>query len=267
MRVTSFVLTAVVAGGVLGAMSPRAMGQNLFDPPPPSTPSPTSPAPAAPAGPGGTEPGPGTAPGPEMVATPPVSNEANPAGQALAGLSMFSVNPPPPRRYAKHDLVEVIVNETSVQKFAQTYDNKKDYDLSAELAKFPSLKALIESATLEDGIGAERPGIGVTSKNKFKGEGKFSRNDQVTSRLTATVLDVKPNGTLVLEARETIQSGKETSTMVLSGIARQEDITRNNTVQSGQLASLNIKIEHSGDIKDTAEKGLIPRVLETIFNF
>ncbi|MBY0262134.1 MAG: flagellar basal body L-ring protein FlgH, partial [Phycisphaerales bacterium] len=60
---------------------------------------------------------------------------------------------------------------------------------------------------------------------------------------------------------------REITTMVLSGTARQEDITKNNTLQSGQLAGLNIKIEHSGDVKDTAEKGLIPRVLETIFNF
>lgn len=256
------------SGMLAGLMCGAAFGQNLFDP---ALPGPPSPAPTSPAAPGNVTPAEQSTPAaPVPAGAGPAQNAAttpNPAGPALEGLSMFAVNPPPPRRYAKHDLVEVIVNESSVQKFAQTYDNKKDYNLAAELSKFPSLKSLFEDATLENGIGTVKPGIGVTNSNKHKGEGKFNRNDQVTARISATVVDVKPNDTLVLEARESIQSDREITTMVLSGTARQEDITKNNTLQSGQLAGLNIKIEHSGDVKDTAEKGLIPRVLETIFNF
>ncbi len=262
MRATRLIGCAVLCGLLASA----APGQNLFDPAPAAT------APAAPAsGPVPMGPDDSSTPaGPVPAGAGPTQSAATPANlaaKALEGLSLFAVTPPPPRRYAKHDLVEVIVNESSVQRFAQTYDSKKDFNLSAQLSKFPSLKSLFEDATLEEGIGNVKPGIGVTSGNKHKGEGKFNRNDQVTARISATVVDVKPNGTLVLEAKESIQSGREVTTMVLSGTVRQEDITRNNTVQSGQLAGLNIKIEHSGDVKDTAEKGIIPRVLETIFNF
>jgi flagellar L-ring protein FlgH len=207
-----------------------------------------------------------------LLETPPEppparGTEATAVGDTLQTHSLFVVTPPKPKIYAKHDLVEVIINESSVQNFQQSLDSKKDYDFTAELKKFPSLKALFEDATLEEGIGNVKPGVSVTTKNKFKGEGTAKRSDRITARITATVVDVKPNGTLVLEARETIQSDKETSTMVLTGTARNEDITRSNTVQSSQLANLSLKIEHSGEVKDSSTKGIIPRVFEAIFNF
>ncbi len=249
-------------GSLLVPCCTTAFGQNLVTQPAAQAPA-VRPIPALPT--------PGTPPPPPPPQpAPPAQAPAAPMGYAaehLEGVSLFVVSAPPPKKYAKHDLVEVIVNESSVQNLAQTVDTKKDYNLTAELSKFPSLKSLIESATLEEGIGSVKPGLGVKSGNKYKGDSKFNRKDQVQAKITATVVDVKPNGTLVLEARESIQTDKEITTMVLSGSCREEDITRNNTVQSSQLAGLEMRIMHEGDVKNNAEKGLIPRVLETIFNF
>ncbi len=205
----------------------------------------------------------------EQPAQPPPTRGENPTApsETLQAHSLFVVTPPKPRTYAKHDLIEVIINKSSVQKFEQSLDTKKDYDLSAELSKFPSLQRLLKDATIGEGIGSSKPGLDITSKNKFKGEGTAERSDRITTRMAATVIDVKPNGTLVIEARESIQSDKETSTMVLTGVARGEDVSKSNTVQSTQLANFNLRIEHTGEVRDTAQKGLIPRVLEAIFNF
>ena len=109
--------------------------------------------------------------------------------------------------------------------------------------------------------------VGVGNNNKFKGDGQFERKDNLTARVTAEVIDVKPNGTLVLEARKSRQQDEETYTLVLSGVCRSEDITKQNTVQSSQLANLDVKIESDGQVTKTGTKGLIPRIFETIFNF
>lgn len=69
------------------------------------------------------------------------------------------------------------------------------------------------------------------------------------------MIDVKPNGNLVVEARESRTSDKEVTTMVLSGTCRAEDITKNNTIQSAQLADLTVRIEHEGNVKESGEKG------------
>ncbi|MBY0311531.1 MAG: flagellar basal body L-ring protein FlgH [Phycisphaerales bacterium] len=266
---------ATLLGLIWCALSASAVAQNLYTDPnatrqptvaPPAAPR-TAPPPAAPGDlPPQIQPSGEENPAPTAALAAEVA-PGNPAADALAGVSLFVVTPPLPRKFAKHDLIEVIVNESSVQKFDQKSDLKKNYSLSAELKKFPSLAALITNLELREGIGSPTPQLGLTSKNNFKGEGKFDRKDQVTARITATVLDVKPNGNLVLEARESIQSNKEVSTMVLAGTCRSEDITKNNTIQSSQLAGLTIKIENTGDVKDSSEKGFIPRVLEAVFNF
>lgn len=195
------------------------------------------------------------------------SGQAPNASRGQSNYSLFAVVPPVPKTWAKHDLVEIIINESSVQSLQHTQDLQKTYDAKAQLDKFPSLSDLFTQLTLREGIGTIKPGLGVTSDNNFKGDAKLNRKDQITAKITATVIDVKPNGTLVLEAKESITTDREISTMVLSGVCRSDDITKSNTLQSSQLANLTIRIEHEGDVKDASEKGLIPRIIDEIFNF
>ncbi|HPO94367.1 MAG TPA: flagellar basal body L-ring protein FlgH, partial [Phycisphaerales bacterium] len=95
----------------------------------------------------------------------------------------------------------------------------------------------------------------------------LERKDNFTARIAAEIIDVKPNGNLVLEARKAIESNGEVSTMVLSGVCRGQDITKSNTIQSSQVANLTLKVEGDGDVKDAGSKGILTRVLDTLFNF
>jgi flagellar L-ring protein precursor FlgH len=235
--------------------SPVAMGQSLFlQPVPPAPPVPGSSAPPAPGEPAPSQPAP----------APPAPAAAAPA---LQQVSLMFVIPPTPKTWRKHDKVEVIINETSVSKFEQSLDTQKQYDLKAELSQFPSLEALFADLALRNGIGGTKPSVGLSTDRKFKGDGAYERKDKLTARISGLVLDVKPNGLLVVEAREVVQSDEETSTMVLSGVVDPKDITTSGTVQSGQMANLVIRVEHQGQVKKAGEKGLIPRVFEAVFDF
>lgn len=234
------------------------MGQSLFQAPIPAQPlqqQPAQPTDQKPARDGQ---------GQEPAASQPASSDGAPT---LADVSLTNVVPPKPRRYQKHDKVEVIINETSIQKYEQSLDAKKKYDLLSELKAFPDIQKLLEEATLAPGIGTIKPKVQTTSDSKFKGDATYERKDRFTARISAIVLDVKPNGQLVLEARETITSDEESKTMVLSGVCDPRDVTNTNTVQSSQLANLAIHVEHTGQLKDSATKGLIPRLFEALFNF
>ncbi len=144
-------------------------------------------------------------------------------------------------------------------------ETKKKYNLKAELRQFPSLSKLLEDAILGDGIGANSPNVDATGTNDYKGTGKGERKDKFTARVSALVLEVKPNGQLLIEARETEQFDKDTKTLVVSGLCDPKDITVQGTIQSTSLANLVIRVENSGDVKEGADKGWIPRVLDTIF--
>lgn len=252
-------MTPLVVALSLATFASSAHAQGLLDRAPqqmPAAPA-SQPAPATPAGQPASTPN-GAAPSAGAHASGHVS---------LESVSLFAVTPPPPRQWAKHDLVEIIINETSTQKLEQTMDTKKSFDLQAELKRFPSLRHLLE-AQLREGDSTGLPvGVDAGAGSNFKGEGEFERKDRLTTRIAATVIEVKPNGTLVLEARRYSETDGETKSMVLSGVCRSDDITKSNTIQSTQLANFVMKIEHEGQVKKAGEKGLIPRVLDAIFNF
>ena len=199
---------------------------------------------------------------------PPVLDEDGNADESapLRGVSLMLVEEPKPRTYEVHDKVTIIISETSRQSSQQVLDTKKDATVKASLKDFPDLGKLIEGE-LAESESSPITSVDVTSGQKFKGDGKYERSDRYTDRITATVIDVKPNGVLVIEARRTIQRDKETTTVVLSGECRREDVTAQNTVLSSQLADLTLRSINEGDTKDTASKGWITQLFEAVFNF
>lgn len=197
---------------------------------------------------------------------PPAALAQDDAKADLKDLSPYYIEPPEPRKIEVHDKVTIIISETSRQSSEQKLDTKKDVTLAAALKKFPDLAKLLEGelATGESSPIAE---ASASAGNKFKGDGKYERSDRFTDKITATVIDVKPNGVLVLEARRTIQKDKEIQSVVLSGECRRDDVTDANTVLSSQLADLTLIVHNDGQVKDSATKGLLTRVFEAVFNF
>lgn len=198
---------------------------------------------------------------------PPLNTAGRPDTTAsLDGFSLLFVEPPKPKVFKLHDQVTIIINETSRSQSKQKLDTKKDYKLDATLKEFPDLAALL-NGVLENGESNPIVGVDVTGKNSFKGEGTYERSDRLNDRITATIIDVKPNGVLVLEARRSIRKDKELQTVVIAGNARTDDVSDANTILSSQLADLAISVLNDGRVKDSSEKGLIPRVLDAIFAF
>lgn len=213
-----------------------------------------------------------------MTTPPPVSNPQGAAGSTpgptftsagnpeLRSMSMMYLEPPRPRIFQLHDQITIIIDETSKQQSSQTIDTKKDSQITASLDSFPSLAALLDGELRTGGSSPVVEG-GLSGNTKYKGEGKYDRSDRFSARVTATVIDVKPNGVLALEARKTIIKDEEETTIVLAGSCRSEDVSPANTVLSTQLANLTVASRNTGLVKDTADKGWITRVFEAIFNF
>jgi flagellar L-ring protein precursor FlgH len=111
------------------------------------------------------------------------------------------------------------------------------------------------------------PEIGTTGTRDFNGTGAVARTDTLTDRITAEVLDVKPNGTLVLQARQHIKTDDEEETMILSGNCRVEDVTTDNTVLSTQMFDKDVTKTSKGAVSDTMKRGWVPKLLDVINPF
>lgn len=199
-------------------------------------------------------------------AEPGTVQASKPVAEPLKDVSLIQVEAPKPKDYQVHDLVTIIVSENHKASSEAKLDTKKDTSLKAKLSKFPDLAAFLE-ASLQQGASSPIVEADVSSGSSFKGDGKYETKEGLTDKITATIIDVKPNGTLILEARRTISKDEQTQTLVLSGVCRREDVTDNNSVLSSQLAELTVGVETTGQVKEAAKKGILTRVFEAVFNF
>lgn len=218
--------------GVVGALSPAAAGQSLFlvhDH-------------AASAAPGA------------------------PAPVAASQVSLFWVPEPEPRVFQKHDIVTIVIDEVSTQTSSQKLETERESRTRAQVGALVDLMQLLE-LRLREGDTSNVSLVDFNGRREFTGEGDYERKDRFSARITATVLEVKPNGTLVLEATKRIAKDNEIQTIVLSGVVREEDVSRQNTVLSSQMANLSIASHHEGQVRDAAKKGFITEILDALFAF
>ena len=178
-------------------------------------------------------------------------------GIGAADAGFFAVPEAEPTLLAKNDLVTVIVREESAAKSTGKIDVKKQASINAALDEYVAfnLRGLRLSG---------RPGdqaIRGAAQAQLKGDGNVDRRDSFVTRLTARVLDVKPNGTMVIEAKRRIVADDEEQTFILVGTCRVEDVTADNTVLSTQLYDLNLEKHTRGAVRDATKRGFIPRLL------
>lgn len=205
------------------------------------------------------------APAPRAIGNAPVDR----LSPAISNTSLAAVKMPEPRKFALYDLVTIIIRESTESDSESSLDTKKESKYDGEMSAFPNLQLakLLQFQLEPSSFSNGNPSLGVNFKSDFKGDGSAKRSDSFTSRITARIIDIKPNGTIVVEARKFIQSDKETLEMVLSGTCRKEDITAENTLLSTQIYDLNLKKNHKGELRKAAKKGFITKVLDGIFDF
>ncbi len=181
----------------------------------------------------------------------------------LGDISFYSVDPLKPKTLKKHDLITIVVHEQSTAASTGTTDLKKNADLDAKLNNYIDLNGLKLNANTP----AIAPEINLSGTRDFKGEATVNRSDTVEGRITAEVLDVKPNGVLVLQARKRIKNDEDEQEFSMTGMCRAEDLTPDNTVLSAQMYDMAFAKLSKGPVRDTSKRGWIPRLLDFVNPF
>ena len=92
----------------------------------------------------------------------------------------------------------------------------------------------------------------------------MSNSITVTNRTSVTVVDVLPNGNMVIEGAKIIKAGKETQYAYLRGVVRPVDVKADNTILSTQVADAQVEFVPEGDLSDAQKKGWLLRAWEKV---
>jgi flagellar L-ring protein FlgH len=168
-------------------------------------------------------------------------------------------------RRAQHigDILTVVVQESaSVQASRSTKSDKKaSVDAAVDQWLFPV------SASNFGTHNGELPGTSMSGSTTFQGGGEITDRQNVSARAAVTVIDVLPNGNLVIEGVRYVAYSNEKQYSKLHGIVRPEDIQNGNTVNSSSIADARVEFSSKGPISTAARKGWFTRVIDTINPF
>jgi flagellar L-ring protein precursor FlgH len=81
-------------------------------------------------------------------------------------------------------------------------------------------------------------------------------------RIACRVVDIRPNGNVLIEGRRSILNNDDTWEMSLIGVIRPEDVLPNNTVLSENVADLRIVKRETGHVRDGYRRGWFTRCLD-----
>jgi flagellar L-ring protein precursor FlgH len=96
--------------------------------------------------------------------------------------------------------------------------------------------------------------LGLDGQSKLDGQGTTSRQTTLTTTLSARVVDVLPNGYLVLQGDKDIAINSESQRVQVRGVVRWNDITPSNQVRSDRLAAVEIRINGKGVVGDAIRR-------------
>lgn len=143
------------------------------------------------------------------------------------------------------DMVTIIVNE---QASAVSTGQTKTSRASSANAAVSSAAGKLSAA------GALANLVTANSNTSLDGEGTTSRQTTLTTTITTRVTDVLPNGYLVITGSKTLLVNSETQVITLRGVVRPADLSNGNTVQSGSVAQLELKVNGKGVVNDVIRR-------------
>jgi flagellar L-ring protein FlgH len=92
-------------------------------------------------------------------------------------------------------------------------------------------------------------------QSQFRVESDMELRDQLTFRIAAEIVDIRPNGNLVLEAHRTVENNDEKWQQSLTGVVRRTAIGPDRVVRSDEIADLRIEKREVGFIRDAYKRG------------
>jgi flagellar L-ring protein precursor FlgH len=157
---------------------------------------------------------------------------------------------------AKGDILTIIVAESAVAQSSQNKSSTRESALQDAISRF-----------IYPGLGTHKgnlPGMASSGSASYSGGGDVSNSQSLSSRAAVLVTDVLPNGNLVIEGVRVVTFSGETQYVVLRGIVRRDDITRDNSVVSTNIADARVEFHSEGTLTEAQKRGWLAKIYEKL---
>jgi len=163
------------------------------------------------------------------------------------------------RAMRPHDLISVVVTESLSASTIGSVANSRSTSASSQIS---ALIGLLHAGNAMQNL------INQNSAAALAAKGDSETSSSLSTTLGGQVIEVLPNGMLVIEAARQVEFNQQTQTIVLRGLVRPEDISQQNQITSTAISSLELEVRGKGIINDyTHRQSPLVRFLEKFLIF
>lgn len=163
------------------------------------------------------------------------------------------------RAMRPHDLISVVVYESLA---ASTDGTVKSSRASNANSSITGLIGALHAGNALQNL------VSQTSSAGLNAQGTSATNSSLSTTFGGQVVEVLPNGMLVIEAARQVEFSQQTQTIMLRGLVRPEDISQQNQVLSTAISSMELQVRGKGIVNDyTHRQNLLVRLIERVLVF
>ena len=161
------------------------------------------------------------------------------------------------------DIVTVIIQENNGASRNNNTSTTRQSAINASISSFlypASASGLLTKK-------GQLPAMAMTDQNSFSGGGQIANQETISAQIAVKVIDVLPNGNLVVEGRRQTAFSGEKMDAILRGTVRTDDLTATNTVFSYNIADASIQFLGHGAITDNQKRGWFTTIWDKVSPF
>jgi flagellar L-ring protein precursor FlgH len=163
------------------------------------------------------------------------------------------------RAMRPHDLIQVVVAENLTSSMDGTVKNSRASSANAAIS---GLIGKLKAGNALQNL------ITQNATSALNAQGASATDSSLNTTFGGQVVEVLPNGMLVVEAARQVEFSQQTQTILLRGLVRPEDISQQNQVFSTAISSLELEVRGKGIINDyTHRQNALVRFLQNILVF
>lgn len=111
------------------------------------------------------------------------------------------------------------------------------------------------------------PNADLSAETESRGTGEINRNENISLRIAAVVVDRLPNGNFVISGRQEVRVNQELRELRIAGVIRPEDITNINTIPYFKIAEARIAYGGRGTLSTVQQPPYGQRIYEAVVPF
>lgn len=169
------------------------------------------------------------------------------------------------RAVRRGDILTVVIEIDEKAEISNSTGRKQS---GSEKMGMPSLFGIPQRIDRDLPEGADMAGaVDVTSSSTFSGNGSVARNEKLTLRVAATVVEELPNGVLRIEGQQEVRVNFELRELIVGGYVRPIDISRQNEITYDKIAGARISYGGRGQITDVQQPRYGQQIADILLPF